>query len=28
MAAAIRAWKTVKTMDSPKNHRAFARTRD
>jgi SAP domain-containing new25 len=28
MAAAIRAWKTVKTMDSPKNYRAFARTRD
>ena len=27
MAAAIRAWKTVKTMDSPKNYRAFARTR-
>ena len=23
MAAAIRAWKTVKTMDSPKNYRAF-----
>ena len=28
MAAAIRAWKTVKTMDSPKNYRAFARTHD
>jgi len=27
MAAAIRAWKTVKTMDSPKNYRAFSRTR-
>jgi len=27
MAAAIRAWKTVKTMDSPKNYRAYARTR-
>jgi hypothetical protein len=27
MAAAIRAWKTVKTMDAPKNYRAFARTR-
>ena len=26
MAAAIRAWKTLKTMDSPKNYRAFART--
>jgi hypothetical protein len=25
MAAAIRAWKTVKTMDSPKNYRAFTR---
>jgi SAP domain-containing new25 len=24
MAAAIRAWKKVKTMDSPKNYRAFA----
>ena len=28
MAAAIRAWEEVKTMDSPKNYRAFARTRD
>jgi carboxylesterase type B len=28
MTAAIRAWKTVKTMDSPKDYRAFARTRD
>ena len=28
MAAAIHAWKTVKTMDSPKEYRAFARTRD
>ena len=28
MAAAIRAWKTLKTMDSPKNYRAFARTHD
>ena len=28
MAAAIRAWKTVKTMDSPKSYRAFARTCD
>ena len=28
MAAAIRAWKTVKTMDSAKNYRAFTRTRD
>jgi hypothetical protein len=27
MAAAIGAWKTVKTMDSPKTYRAFARTR-
>jgi hypothetical protein len=27
MAAAIRAWKTVKTLDSPKNYRAFARAR-
>jgi SAP domain-containing new25 len=27
MAAAIRAWKTVKAMDSPKNYRAFARTK-
>jgi hypothetical protein len=27
MAAAIRAWKKVKTMDSPKSYRAFARTR-
>ena len=27
MAAAIRAWKKVKTMDSPKNYGAFARTR-
>jgi hypothetical protein len=26
MAAAMRAWKTVKTMDSPKNYRPFART--
>ena len=26
MAVAIRAWKKVKTMDSPKNYRAFART--
>ena len=26
MAAAIRAWKTVKTMDVPKNYRSFART--
>ena len=28
MAAAIRAWKTVKTMDSRNEYRAFARTRD
>jgi hypothetical protein len=28
MAAAIRAWKTVKRMNSPKNYRAFSRTRD
>jgi SAP domain-containing new25 len=28
MAAAIRAWKAVKRMDSPKNYRAFNRTRD
>ena len=28
LAAAIRAWKAVKTMDSPKEYRAFARTRD
>jgi len=28
MAAAIRAWKRVKTMDSPKNYRAFRRARD
>jgi SAP domain-containing new25 len=28
MAVAIRAWKTVKRMDSPKNYRAFNRTRD
>jgi hypothetical protein len=28
MAAAIRAWKTVKRLDSPKNYRAFNRTRD
>ena len=28
MAAAIRAWKMVKAMDSPKNYRAFARTHD
>jgi hypothetical protein len=28
MAAAIRAWNAVKTMDSPKNYRAFARTRN
>jgi hypothetical protein len=28
MAAAIRAWKILKTMDSPKNYRAFARTHD
>jgi hypothetical protein len=27
MVAAIRAWKAVKTMDSPNNYRAFARTR-
>jgi hypothetical protein len=27
MASAIRAWKRVKAMDSPKNYRAFARTR-
>ncbi len=27
MAAAISAWKAVKTMDSPKTYRAFARTR-
>src|SRR4029453_8913386 len=26
MAAAIRAWKTVKRMNSPKNYRAFSRT--
>jgi hypothetical protein len=28
MAAAIRAWKTVKRMNSPKDYRAFNRTRD
>ena len=28
MAVAIRAWKTVKRMDSPKNYRAFNRTHD
>jgi SAP domain-containing new25 len=28
MAAAIRAWKTVKRMNSPKNYRAFSRTRE
>jgi hypothetical protein len=28
MRAAIRAWKTVKRMNSPKNYRAFNRTRD
>jgi hypothetical protein len=28
MAAAIRAWKAVKRMNSPKNYRAFSRTRD
>ena len=28
MAAAIRAWKTVKAMNSPKDYRAFARSRD
>lgn len=28
MTAAIRAWKTVKTMDSPKNYRAFTRKRN
>ena len=28
MAAAIRAWKTVKAMNSPKDYRAFARIRD
>jgi hypothetical protein len=28
MAAAIRAWKTVKRMNAPKNYRAFNRTRD
>jgi hypothetical protein len=27
MAAAIRAWKRVKSMDSPKSYRAFSRTR-
>jgi hypothetical protein len=27
MAAAIRAWKTVKTMDSPSEYRAYARRR-
>jgi hypothetical protein len=27
MAAAIRAWKTLKRMDAPKNYRAFSRTR-
>jgi hypothetical protein len=27
MASAIRAWKRVKSMDSPKNYRAFVRTR-
>lgn len=26
MAAAIRAWKTVKSMNAPKNYRTFART--
>lgn len=26
MAAALRAWKTVKALDSPNNYRAFART--
>jgi hypothetical protein len=28
MAAAIRAWKAVKRMNSPKNYRAFSRARD
>ena len=28
MAVAIRAWKTLKRMDSPKDYRAFNRTRD
>ena len=28
MAAAVRAWKTVKRMNSPKDYRAFTRIRD
>ena len=28
MSAAVRAWKTVKRMNSPKDYRAFARIRD
>ena len=28
MAAAIRAWKAVKRMNSPEDYRAFARPRD